>query len=561
MKFRIDFSKEGSKEFVDSLCDYIESWNQRKTELNFSRADDMEDSFCYENKESKADSEIENDFYDSASNEIQIENEEFSIDDASDEKIEINKNEEFIAQEDFVNVVKIEDANEDVTDEFDIAFSNENRSNEVINQLDEENIEANVEVSITQIEQKVLKSPRRPSNLNKIAEKEKHQRKNKNVIENEEKEQLGQTDNTKRIKKRHRKEKLTKGAIVGRIFGSLGTFIAAILILVLCADLIVLYGPSKAARDRFVLTVTETSAAGFLATWFLPDEIVNTIIDGSGIQESGGSTDTTLIEFPENSGTENGDSGVDINSVELVNIEGKTYKGKLLIVQNPKRVYLGTPEAYGEDKQGVETINMVKNKNALYGINGGGFYDTGKGNGGIPTGRENSSGIVISKGKLMWGSLSREYEVIGINKKGVLVLGNMTAQQALDQGIVEALNFGPFLVMNGEACEVGGLTEAGLNPRTAIGQRKDGAMLLLTIDGRQPSSVGASYEDLIEVMMNYGAVNAANLDGGSSTYMVQNSETENNPQIITQCASLYGPRKMATSVLVSRVDQINEQYE
>ena len=73
--------------------------------------------------------------------------------------------------------------------------------------------------------------------------------------------------------------------------------------------------------------------------------------------------------------------------------------------------------------------------------------------------------------------------------------------------------------------------------------------------------MGATYEDLIEVMMNYGAVNAANLDGGSSTYMAQNSENENNPQIITQCASLYGPRKMATSVLVSRVDQINTQYE
>lgn len=73
--------------------------------------------------------------------------------------------------------------------------------------------------------------------------------------------------------------------------------------------------------------------------------------------------------------------------------------------------------------------------------------------------------------------------------------------------------------------------------------------------------MGATYEDLIEIMMNYGAVNAANLDGGSSTYMAQNQENENNPQIITQCASLYGPRKMATSILVSRADQINTQYE
>ena len=119
----------------------------------------------------------------------------------------------------------------------------------------------------------------------------------------------------------------------------------------------------------------------------------------------------------------------------------------------------------------------------------------------------------------MYGEKSREYEVIGINKKGILVLGKMTAQQALDQGIVEALNFGPYLVMNGQACEIKSMTEAGLNPRTAIGQRADGAMLILTIDGRQPSSMGATYEDLIEIMMSYGAVNAANLDGGSSTYI------------------------------------------
>lgn len=362
-------------------------------------------------------------------------------------------------------------------------------------------------------------------------------------------------------------ERIRVRKVLSRVGISFLTFIIALLITAVIADLIVLHGPSKAARDRFVLTVTETSAAKFLATWFLSDETVKSIVEGNAIIDSGETTDTTLIKLP---GTDDpgdaqnpGDTtpSVDINSVQLIDIKGKTYQGKLLIVQNPKRVYIGTPEAYGDDREGVSTIDMVRNDNALYGINGGGFFDTGKGNGGVPTGRENSDGIVISGGKLMWGSRSSEYEVIGINKQGILVLGKMTAQQALDSGIVEALNFGPYLVMNGEACEVGGFTEAGLNPRTAIGQRADGAMLLLTIDGRQPSSMGATYEDLIEIMMNYGAVNAANLDGGSSTYMAQNSETENNPQIITQCASLYGPRKMATSILVSRADQINDQYE
>lgn len=337
----------------------------------------------------------------------------------------------------------------------------------------------------------------------------------------------------------------------------------AVVLLVISVDLVVLHGPSKAARDRFVLTVTETSAGKFLATWFLSDEVVQNIIKENAVIGSNSTTDTTLIKLPSDDETDPGNTNVktDINSVQLIDIEGKTYKGKLLIVQNPKRVFIGTPVAYGNDKEGVATIDMVRNANALYGINGGGFYDTGKGNGGVPTGRENSDGIVISKGNLMWGERKREYEIIGINKQGIMVLGKMTAQQALDSGIVEALNFGPYLVVNGEACEVGGFTEAGLNPRSAIGQRSDGAMLILTIDGRQPSSMGATYEDLIEIMMNYGAVNAANLDGGSSTYMAQNSESENDPKIITQCASLYGPRKMATSILVSRVDQINSQYE
>lgn len=360
------------------------------------------------------------------------------------------------------------------------------------------------------------------------------------------------------------KEKIGAKAVFCRIGISVLTLLLAVVVLALSADLIVLHGPSKAARDRFVLTVTETSAGKFLATWFLSDETVKNIIEGNAVIGSDSKTDTTLIKLPGKDETDPGNPGgdkTDLNSVQLIDIEGKTYKGKLLIVQNPKRVFIGTPEAYGENREGVSTIDMVRNANALYGVNGGGFYDTGKGNGGVPTGRENSSGIVISKGNLMWGERSRQYEIIGINKQGIMVLGKMTGQEALDSGIVEALNFGPYLVMNGEACEVGGFTEAGLNPRTAIGQRADGAMLILTIDGRQPSSMGATYEDLIEIMMNYGAVNAANLDGGSSTYMAQNSETANDPQIITQCASLYGPRKMATSILVGRADQVNSQYE
>jgi len=361
--------------------------------------------------------------------------------------------------------------------------------------------------------------------------------------------------------------------ILGRVGIVLLTVILALVVTIIGALMVLYYGPSPSARDRFVLTVMETSAGGILATWFLPQSTIDEIIQANQVEETEDKTDTSLIVIP-GSNTDKGKEkpgetseepstneqtvDYDPDKIELIDITGKTYKGKLLIVYNPKRVFIGTPEAYGEDRQGVSTINMVRYANALYGVNGGGFYDTGSGNGGVPTGRENSPGIVISRGKLMWGSRGNTYEVIGINKDGIMVLGKMTGQQALDQGIVEAINFGPYLVVNGEPCSVQGFSESSLNPRTAIGQRADGAFLILTIDGRQPTSIGASYEDLIEIMMRYGAVNAANLDGGSSTYMVQNDPVVNDPKIITQTASLYGPRRMATSILVCRVEDIGK---
>ena len=82
------------------------------------------------------------------------------------------------------------------------------------------------------------------------------------------------------------------------------------------------------------------------------------------------------------------------------------------------------------------------------------------------------------------------------------------------------------------------------SPRTAIGQRADGSILLLCIDGRQAHSLGASYKDLSDIFVEYGAVNASNLDGGSSSLMVYEDE------IISVTASLYGSRKLATAVLV-----------
>ena len=162
----------------------------------------------------------------------------------------------------------------------------------------------------------------------------------------------------------------------------------------------------------------------------------------------------------------------------------------------------------------------------------------------IPTGDGSSpQGIVIHDSKIVFGSPS-DYEcLIGFNTAHHLIVGNMTGQDALDWGITDAVTFGPVLVYDGHACAITG-TGGGLNPRTIIGQRSDGAVLLLVIDGRQTSSLGASYEDCIDIMLENNAVVAANLDGGSSSVMYYNGK------IINNVVSMNGERLVPTAWVV-----------
>ena len=119
----------------------------------------------------------------------------------------------------------------------------------------------------------------------------------------------------------------------------------------------------------------------------------------------------------------------------------------------------------------------------------------------------------------------------------------MTESQAKKKGIRDAITFGPALIVNGEPVSVKGQS-SGLNPRTAIGQRADGAVLMLVIDGRQASSLGATYSDLITIMLEYGAINAINMDGGSSSLMYYKGEYLNTG------VSLTGSRNMPTAFIV-----------
>ncbi|MGN0505005.1 MAG: phosphodiester glycosidase family protein [Lachnospiraceae bacterium] len=300
------------------------------------------------------------------------------------------------------------------------------------------------------------------------------------------------------------------------------------------------YGPSPSARSLFVSSVLETSAIGFLATWFLPSEEIRTILSNNTVEELDTVTNPNLIKIPD---AEENPEYYEENDIEIVEVSGLTYSGRMMIVKDPSRVKVGVCANVGqEDKAGEKLISIVKRYDAIAGINGGGFYDpNGQGTGSIPT------GFVFSEGKYLCGSLDTSELLIGFDNNNKLIVGYMTGNEAKELGIRDALTFGPALIVNGEPANISGQS-SGINPRTAIGQREDGAVLLLVIDGRQANSLGASHADTIDIMLSFGAVNAANLDGGSSSLMVYNGE------VISNKSSLTGDRRLPTCFLVERRD-------
>ena len=323
---------------------------------------------------------------------------------------------------------------------------------------------------------------------------------------------------------------------IGRTALVLVTTILLLLLAVVGAVFVILRGPSRDAQELLTRSLKETSAIGFIPDLFLSKERVEEIVAYKETEAAAGtSTDASLVTVAARRGeTQTGSSGGSAaaetapaepgrmleEGIWLVDITGPNYRGVLMIVEDPSRIFVGTPTTFGN--YGLTLEQMVVTYDAIAGINAGGFYDPGgNGNGGIP------DGIVITNGKLVWGNPGDFSSVIGFDGDGILHVGNMSAQAALDKGVRWACTFGPPLIVNGVPEHGPQITESTVNPRTAIGQRSDGAVLLLVIDGRQISSIGASFEDLIRIFLEYGAVNAANLDGGSSSKMIYDGQALN----------------------------------
>ena len=314
-----------------------------------------------------------------------------------------------------------------------------------------------------------------------------------------------------------------------------------------------IYGPSQRIGDMVVMSASEASFTRLLLPLWLSRSHLEEIVSRNEVHDSGEKTDTSLVKIEEPSASSETsetnpyivstayDDKVETNSdYELHYISGGTWSGIMMLVKDPSRVFVGTSKDAYDGSAGLSVVNIAKRYNALAAVNGAFFEDTGGvGNGGTPL------GFVFSQGAQLAGGDSTLYRLIGFNTDNVLVCGTMTGVQAKEQNIRDALSCKPFLVVNGEPVSLTG-SGSGLNPRTAIGQRADGVVCLLVIDGRQTHSLGASLSDLEDIMIAFGAVNAGNLDGGGSTALYLDGNVLNN------VTSIYGMRPIPDAICVRK---------
>ncbi|MBQ6104609.1 MAG: phosphodiester glycosidase family protein [Lachnospiraceae bacterium] len=364
-----------------------------------------------------------------------------------------------------------------------------------------------------------------------------------------------------------RKKHCSYKTIAARIGIVIGITVLFLVIALFSVLLIVNYGPSQRAHKLFVKSVRETSAIGFLANWFTTDQELEQILKENTIEDIEEITDPNLIHIPTQAPEgpttppepvkiieylENGEEHVvtkasdghvydhlvsDEDGIIICEVFGSTYRGHMMIVLDPSRVFVGVCKNIGNPNAGGQKVSQIMERyGAIAATNAGGFDDpNGQGSGTIPL------GFVYSEGKRVYSGGADL--LIGFDKNNVLVVGEMSTAKADQLGIRDAVTFRPALIVNGQPAKISG-TGGGLNPRTAIGQRADGAVLLLCVDGRQANSLGATYADLIEIFLDFEAVNAANLDGGSSALMMYKGKD------VSSRSNLISDRYLPTTILV-----------
>lgn len=365
-----------------------------------------------------------------------------------------------------------------------------------------------------------------------------------------EREELKRAQKMRRNRKKNGKKGTSDSNYIGvKRFFSIMFILGSIGII---SGLTLLYGPWNGFRDWLITTAMTTMTHQYFATWFYDDDVIKDTLNRNKVIEINEDTNTDMIEIA-NKQTTNYENEYERqilerdpknNDYKIIEINEKNFTGYLAAIYDPSRIQAVCTKNLGVSGQYLTT--MAEDNDALIAINGGGFVDPNfNSTGGTPLGVTICDGTYKSK-----ASYSGAGGIIGFTEDNKLILtSKVSVKEAEDKGIRDAVTFGPFLIVNGKASSVVGNGGWGEAPRTAIAQRKDGIVLFLVIDGRTLSKPGVDMDDLIKILQRYGAYNAANLDGGTSSVLVINNTIVNDP---IDSTGAHKTRPISTGFIVTK---------
>ena len=316
--------------------------------------------------------------------------------------------------------------------------------------------------------------------------------------------------------------------------------------LIAIACFILFYGPYEDFRNTIVNTAMVTKTHQYIAYTFYDEDTIQKILDLNKYIPVSGSmdVDAIVIDTKEKKSYDNEydeavlkrDKGND--DYKYLKVKVGKYNAHMIAIYHPENVELITIKSFKKGG-GQETIlNMCKRTGGLVCINAGGFKDPDGWGSDIP------NGYVIKDGEIIYSETDDKQDIIGITKDHKLLLVNATGEEAIAMGMKDGIQFGPFLIVNGESIKytssAGGYDRAA---RVASAHRKDGGILVLATEGTHGS--GPTMKEVIDTLELYGAYNAANLDGGTSAQMVVNNKLVNNPKNVFG-QSVSGGRRVVT---------------
>ncbi len=373
------------------------------------------------------------------------------------------------------------------------------------------------------------------NSLTRSAKEPKKYRRAKYYDENEELKHISD-EKPKELKQEIKKIKKDKSNKKLKLWQKLVITVICIFMFLGSGFAFLLYGPYPNFREWLITTAMTTMTHQYLAKWFYSDKQIEEVLKKNYVAESGEGTDAGQVKFIDYSNQkvmyknkyekEILTKEKEDDLYKLININEGNMRGYLVVIYDPSKVKMETASTMGT--AGEMLTSITKRTDSIIGMNASGFIDPNyNSNGGKPY------GVVIKDGQIV-SNLEKANVgggIVGFTNDNVLVLGKMSGQEALNKGIRDAMEFGPYLIVNGTPSFIKGNGGWGTAPRSAIGQRQDGIVLFLVMDGRDYAGGvdGVGMVELTELLMRYGAYNASNLDGGTSSGLVINGELINKP--------------------------------